>query len=121
MGYVDWPEEKLREIADGPTGGPIVMLNLLRFKGSEGRASYMRYIELVGPMMEKAGARLVYGGEADLTVIGPEQWDMVILGEYPSRRVLMDLLASADYQAIAHYRQDALEDSRLVLTEPFPM
>ncbi len=49
MGYIELPENKLKEIANDPTEGPIVMLNLLRFKGEAGKASYMRYIELVGP------------------------------------------------------------------------
>ena len=120
MGYIELPENKLKEIANDPAEGPIVMLNLLRFKGEAGKASYMRYIELVGPLMEKCGGRLVYGGDAKLTMIGPEQWDMVILGEYPNRTVLTEMLASPEYQGIAHYRQDALEDSRLILTEAFP-
>ena len=121
MGFIELPEEILDAIARDSSDRPIVMLNLLRFKGEAGRASYMRYLELVGPMMEGAGARLVYGGEAKTTVIGPESWDLVILGEYPNRRVLTDMLASSEYQAIAHYRQDALEDSRLVLTEAFSL
>ena len=119
MSYIELPEDKLAEIANDPSDSPIVMLNLLRFKGAEGRASYMRYLELVAPILEKVGARLVYGGEVNTTVIGPEEWDMVILGEYPNRRALAEMLTSAAYQDVAHYRQEALEDSRLLLTKAY--
>lgn len=120
MGYIELAEDRLAEVAADGREGPIVMVNLLRFKGEEGRASYTRYLELVRPIVEGIGGRLVYGGEAEATLIGPEAWDMVILGEYPSRRVFTDMIASEAYQNVAHYRQDALEDSRLILTESFP-
>ena len=117
MGYITPTREQLKEVASDPQDGPIVMLNLLRFKGEAGKASYQRYIELVLPLVEKRGGRLLYRGEGRLTVIGNEQWDEVVLMEYPTRAAFMDMAMSAEYEAIAHYRIEALEDSRLVLTK----
>jgi uncharacterized protein (DUF1330 family) len=117
MGYIELPMEQLKTLVGESPHGSIVMVNLLRFKGEAGRASYLRYLEHVEPLMTQRGCRFVYWGEAKTTVIGPEQWDMVVLGEYPNRTVLLQMLASEEYAAIAHYRQEALEDSRLILTE----
>ena len=117
MGYVDLPLAQFKTLIGDSPEGPIVMINLLRFKGEAGRVSYMRYLELVEPLMTQRGCRFTYWGMAKATVIGPEQWDMAVLGEYPTRAVLLEMLMSPEYAAIAQYRQEALEDSRLILTE----
>lgn len=43
----------------GDTGGPVLMLNLLRFAGEDGRRSYARYGDLVAPLLAAAGAVVV--------------------------------------------------------------
>ena len=55
-------------------------------------------------------------GRAGDAVIGDEQWDIVILVRYPTRRHFVEMLADPDYQAIAPVRAAALEDSRLIET-----
>lgn len=120
MAHLEPTEEQLSAFAAEPHDGPIVMLNLLRFKGAQGRASYQRYIELVTPLVAGAGGRRIFAGQGMLTLIGPARWDMVLLIEYPDRAALLSMLASAEYQAISHHRQEALEDSRLILTHSLP-
>jgi hypothetical protein len=44
--------------------GPVVMLNLLDFKPGGGRERYEKYGEAVAPLLERAGARVVYAGDA---------------------------------------------------------
>lgn len=36
MAYIEIPEDKLEEVARLPHDGPVVMVNLLRFKGEAG-------------------------------------------------------------------------------------
>ena len=93
------------------------MLNLLKFKADGGEASYRRYGEAVLPIVGKLGGRLLWQGRADSVVIGDttaDGWDAVALVEYPSRQAFIDMVTSADYQAIAGLRSEALVDSRLI-------
>jgi uncharacterized protein (DUF1330 family) len=51
-------------------------------------------------------------------VIGPEgeQWDDVLLVQYPSRRAFLTMVGRADYQQAVVHRRAALADSRLIAT-----
>ena len=40
---VDPTGEDIKRLKEEDDGGPVVMLNLLRYAGEEGRASYGRY------------------------------------------------------------------------------
>jgi hypothetical protein len=72
----------------------IVMINLLKFKnvtdgGESGRGAYIRYMTAVSPMLGNVGGHLLWIGTVDKVFIGKshDEWDMVMLVEYPSRRV----------------------------------
>jgi uncharacterized protein (DUF1330 family) len=91
---------------------PVVMLNLLRFKPDGGQERYAEYGAAVTPLLEKAGARVVFLGEA-LPLLGDGRWDSVLLVEYPTRQAFLDMIASAEYQAIGHLRTEALEHGEL--------
>ena len=121
MAHIELLEEKLEAVANLPHEGPVAMLNLLRFKGEAGRASFEKYLEHAHPLGEKVGIRFMYAGAGQVSVIGPEQWDMLVLVEYPNRAAFLSLVQSAEYKAIVHYRYEALEDSRLILTTTLPM
>jgi uncharacterized protein (DUF1330 family) len=104
--------------------GPVVMLNLLQFRPDGGAERYGEYGAAVTPILEELGARVVFSAAASPTLIGPpeaERWDLMMLVEYPSRQVFMDMVGSPEYQAIAHLRTEALDDSRLVPLDPSPL
>ena len=44
--------------------GPVVMVNLLKFKADGGREAYQRYTAIAGPLFLRAGAEIVYAGTA---------------------------------------------------------
>ncbi|HEX5910975.1 MAG TPA: DUF1330 domain-containing protein [Thermoleophilaceae bacterium] len=93
------------------------MLNLLRFDGDEGRASYARYGEAVVPMVEAVGGEVVFSGRCSDAVIGPQEgeWDSVLVVRYPSRRAFLDMISSEEYRRDAHpLRAAAIADSRLI-------
>ena len=121
MAYIEVLKDKLEAIANLPHEGSIVIVNLLRFKGEAGRASFEKYVEHSRPLGEKVGIRVIYAGVGQMSVIGPEHWDLVALAEYPNRAAFLSYVQSAEYQAIAHYRTEALEDSRLILTTAIPL
>jgi len=89
------------------------MLNLLRFKPDGGQERYAEYGAAVTPLLEKAGARGVFLGESALPLLGDGRWDSVLLVEYPTRQAFLDMIASAEYQAIGHLRTEALQHGEL--------
>ena len=121
MSYIEFSEAAFEEVANLPDEGPVVFLNLLRFKGEAGRASFETYLEHALPIGEKVGMRFMYAGAGQVSVIGPEQWDLVVLAEYPNAAAFLAFMQNPDYRAIVHYRNDGLEDSRLILTTPAHM
>ena len=108
-----------RFLAEDP-GGPVVMLNLLRFKDG-GRASYERYAQEIGRFVEEVGARLIYVGDCSTALVAPAQhaWDAVLMVEYPTRAAFSAMVANPDYQRITHLRTDALEEAVLQATTPW--
>lgn len=109
-----------RYLAEDP-GGPVVMLNLLRFGGSGGRASYERYAEAIGPHLERVGATVLYLGDTATTLVAPDghDWDAVLLVRYPDRRAFSAMVADPDYQEITHLRTEGLDAAVLQATIPW--
>jgi uncharacterized protein (DUF1330 family) len=99
-------------------GKPLVMLNLLAFKPEGGRKRYEEYGEAVSPLLEKAGGRVVFVGEPAQALLGNGSWDLVVLVEYPSRQAFLDMIGSAEYQAIGHLRTEALTRGELHPMDP---
>jgi uncharacterized protein (DUF1330 family) len=93
--------------------GPVVMLNLLRFKPDGGRERYAEYGDAVTPLLEKAGANVIFLGNAAPPLLGGGLWDAVLLVEYPSRQAFLEMIGSGEYQAIGHLRTEALEQGEL--------
>jgi len=117
--------EQLRRLAAAPDAGPVVMLNLLRYRdqasdgsGRTGKEAYLDYGALVAPMVEARGGSFVVYAVAEQTVIGPaeEEWDEMVLVQYPSRAAFLDMITSDEYLAAHAHREAGLADSRLIAT-----
>lgn len=102
-------DELRRRAADGP----VVMLNLLDFKPDGGAERYGEYSAAVAPLLERAGGRILYAGNADGALIGPSGWDLVALVQYPTRQAFLDMITSPEYLEIAHLRTESLERGEL--------
>jgi len=110
--------EQIKKIAqDYPKNTPVVMVNILKFKaktdkGDEsGQAAYMRYSKNVAPLLEKAGGKVLWSGQVNMTIIGDteDQPDMVLVVEYPSIQNFLAMVTSSEYQAVKEDREIALE------------
>ena len=110
--------ESFQAFSGRASEGPVVMLNMLKYKPEGGREMYMRYGMAVFPMLQKVGARVVYSGEAAEHLIGKEDWDSILLVEYPTRQAMLDMVTSAKYLAIQKLRDDSLVRSVLYATDP---
>ena len=97
---------------------PVVMLNLLAFKPDGGRERYEEYGEAVAPSLAKVGGRIVFMGPPDRALLGEDSWDLVVLVEYPTRQAFLDMIGSAEYQAIGHLRTEALLKGELHPMDP---
>ncbi|CAK7286388.1 DUF1330 domain-containing protein [Streptomyces sp. RM1] len=107
-------------LADDP-GGPVVMLNLLRFRPDGGRESYQRYAEALGRSINaRYGLSVEYLGNGGRALVAEEgqAWDMVLLVRYPDRKAFADMIRDPEYQAAAHLRSEALVESVLQPTTP---
>ena len=119
MAFIMPTEDQFKQLMSQEYKGPIVMVNLLKFKPDGGAESYRKYYEGTKElMMGKAITRAVYRGDGLMTVIGGEEWDEIALYEYPSIEVFIEMNRNKEYQALVHYRTDALLDSRLYCTIP---
>ncbi len=100
--------EQEQALLDLPGDGPVVMLNLLKFKPDGGQAEYMKYGMAVQPLLAKVGAKSLFFGLAQLCVIGNADWDMIGLVQYPNKEALGNMTATPEYEAIHHHRLDGL-------------
>jgi uncharacterized protein (DUF1330 family) len=99
-------------------GKPVVMLNLLAFRPEGGRERYEEYGAAVAPLLAKAGGRIVFLGAPAAALLGADSWDLVVLVAYPTRQAFLDMIGSAEYQAIAHLRTEALTRGELHPLDP---
>ena len=103
-----------RLLADDPDG-PVVMLDLLRFRPDGGRERYLLYVERALQIAARFGAEALYAGDGDRALVGHpgQDWDAVLLMRYPSRRAFAAMVRDPDYRATAHLRAAALTDAVL--------
>jgi len=101
--------------------GPVVMLNLLKFKtrtadGRSGQDAYAEYAELATPFVTRHGGTVLWLGETQEQLVGDTRydWDAVLLVTWPKKQNLIDLGNDPEYHAIAHHRTDALERTMLI-------
>lgn len=112
--------------------GPIYMLNLLTFKekaeypdgrdtdltGAEAYAIYGA--EVVGHLA-KVGGSPMFSANVERLMLGEveELWDTAAIAMYPSRKAMMDMMSSPDYQASAVHRAAGLAGQlNIELVEP---
>ncbi len=107
---------------DDLDGGPVVMLNLLKFKPGESLDTFLEYVSGVMRDCGDSGIEVIYGGELREQVQGDiGDWDAVICVRYPSRRHVYEMFRSEKYQAINPLAEAALEKRVLWASEPvFP-
>jgi uncharacterized protein (DUF1330 family) len=109
--------EQFKAFTELQDEGPIVMVNLLKFRPDGGRDSYRTYAERFQELMGPQGVELLYWGSAVMSLIGEEEWDEVIVVKYPSRDSFVEMAMNEAYREIAKYRTEGLLDSRLILTK----
>ncbi|WP_164020004.1 DUF1330 domain-containing protein [Pyxidicoccus trucidator] len=117
---VDPNRADIQRFVQEDPGGPVVMLNLVRFKEG-GRASYAEYASAVMPFLLKAGGQPLYAGDGSTALVAEsgQSWDAVLLVRYPSRAAFLQMVEDPEYQRISHLRTAALQEAVLQATSPW--
>lgn len=127
---IDPTAAQVRALRDRGPDGPIVMLNLLKFRaqaaypeghpdaGSSGAEAYARYQHAftvtVGATSQ---AEVLFEGPVDQVFIGdPEadRWDKCLIVRYPSRHHFLAMMADPAYRDALVHRYAALERTLLL-------
>src|SRR5437764_11572128 len=118
------PQELNEDFVRGlPDTGPVVMINLVRFRETSldgdgsGWDAYQRYSRGFARLMKAAGATILWAGNAEGAAYGDmagRPWDFVVLVRYPSRRVFLDVVTSADYAAANPDRHNGVADHLII-------
>ena len=96
-------DSDLQDYLDGDPGGPVVMLNLLRFAPGGGAQKYMEYVagfEESG-LNRDYGIEVVFAGQVFPALIAEQDaqdWDMIALVRYPSRQGFFKMVHDPRYQ-----------------------
>jgi hypothetical protein len=129
--YLEPSQKAGRDFVMRQIKGPVVMLNLLRFReiadysaapdlspqvDISGAAAFQIYIEHTLPYLRESGGGLVFLGSGGYFLIGPEseRWDMVMLVRQHSVDTFLAFASHEAYLAGSGHRTAALEDSRLL-------
>jgi uncharacterized protein (DUF1330 family) len=109
-----------RYLAEDP-GGPVVMLNLLRFRPDGGRAGYGDYLAHFRHTSAPFGAEVLYVGDGSTALVAEDgqAWDAVLLVRYPSRQAFSDMVRDPAYGEGARLRTQALTEAVLQATVPW--
>jgi uncharacterized protein (DUF1330 family) len=104
-------------LAGGDADGPVVMLNLNRYRDRE---AYMRYGEVASAVLARVGGRILWHTDAKLTVIGDEsdRYDEVIAVWYPSLAAFTALATDPEILEARADRLDGLERAALICCDP---
>lgn len=129
---IDPTADQVRALRDHGPEGPIVMVNLLKFReaagypeGSgfapcSGREAYARYQHaFTVTVRETSQAEVVYEGPVQQIFIGQTgsdaaDWDKVLIVRYPSRQHFLAMMANDSYRDALVHRYAGLERTVLL-------
>jgi uncharacterized protein (DUF1330 family) len=108
-------QAQIQALLADPADGPVVMVNLLRFKPG-GEADYLRYAGAMRKLVEGRGGRFLWSGRVTAQVIGTggEGFEIVGLVEYPSRQAFVEIASSPEVAEIGVHRSAGLEGQWLL-------
>ncbi|GMR12203.1 MAG: DUF1330 domain-containing protein [Gemmatimonadota bacterium] len=125
MRTLDTNSEDLCAFMEQPEAGPVVMINLLRFREQTdsreaGDDVYARYARNAAPMVAAVGGRLLWQGRPTHLIVGEDadRWDKVLMVEYPSRAAFAQMASDPRFQEVQKDRLDALEETVLIACTP---
>lgn len=128
----DYVTPTTKQFWDGiklPGDGPVNLFYLIRLnekanypdgREATGKEAYQTYISAVGPIFSRVGAKIIWRGEPEHIMVGPDDkhWDIALIAEFPSMDAFGEMVEDLAFQAAAFHRQAAVQDSRLIRMKP---
>lgn len=113
---------QIETLLGDPTPGPVVMVNLLRFKPG-GEAAYRRYASEMRKIVEGRGGRFLWTGRVTSQPVGSggEGFEVIGLVEYPSRKAFVEIATSPEVAKIGVHRSEGLEGQWLIAATAEPL
>lgn len=101
-------------------GEPVVMVNLMKFKSREHSQRFLAESRAkTGQFIRELGATIVFAGVAGPEFSAGDDWDLVLLVQYPNFAAVQRILTD---EAIGPFvlglRAETIERSRFLLTTP---
>lgn len=137
--YLDPTDESVRRLLERGIEGPVMMLNLLRFREQadysafpelappepiSGSEAYDMYVRHTTPFLTAGGGSVEFFGTGGHNFVGPddERWDVVMMIRQASVSDFFAFVTNEQYLAGIGHRAAALEDSRLlpIVEQPLP-
>lgn len=123
--YTNFSKETWDKFKAERRPGPIYMLNLIQLREhaeypdgrvSTGADAYKCYSEISAPVFQELGGRIVWRGEHEMSMVGPqnEAWDIAFIAGYPSVEAFLVMMKSSIYREAMSHRQAGVQDSRLM-------
>ncbi|MEM9652422.1 MAG: DUF1330 domain-containing protein [Actinomycetota bacterium] len=129
--FFDPSESNVKRLLARNIEGPVVMLNLVRFKSIadyreypdiapdltvSGREAYDLYMAATLPLLEASGGSLDFVGAGGHCFVGPddERWDLALLVKQANVESFFQFAENPDFLAGVGHRYAALEDSRIL-------
>jgi uncharacterized protein (DUF1330 family) len=135
--HIEPAQEMLSSLAARPDDGPLVALNLNRYRKRamypdgtpdadvSGRAAYLRYGMIAVQAIASVGGRVLWAADAEEVAIGcaHDRYDEVVAVWYPSRAAFLRLPEHPGYlEAMELHRRASIEHATLLFfragTEP---
>ena len=114
-------KDQMDGFLEGDIDSPIAMVNLLKFKEKakyedgrdtelSGEEAYAIYAMEVHEHLQKVGGELIFGGQVNRLMLGEVEdlWDTVAIARYPSRKAMLEMMLSSDYQESEKHRSAGL-------------
>ncbi|MDC0254840.1 hypothetical protein OAK75_08075 [Bacteriovoracales bacterium] len=112
-GGINPTSDQIEELKNNPIEGKVYMINLLSFKGREGKKNYEKYGQVALRSVALLGGQLAFIGKVERD----DPWDQVAIVEYPSTKLFLNLPAMPGYAESTFYRTKGLEKTVLVISE----
>lgn len=118
--YIDASEVQLKQLENLAANyeGIIYMINLFKYVPETGLRSFNEYEKFTKKYVsESLGGRLILRSKYLMTFVGDDDWDEILIVEYPSARLFLSMLSNDMYLKAKEHRLKAFTNWRLYVTK----